>query len=74
MSGKFTMIIEHDNFGYYGYCPELKGCQTQGETHDEATENLKEAVSLYIETLSVEEKQELFNKEVTTTFHEVELV
>lgn len=50
MSGKFTMIIEHDSDGYYGYCPELKGCQTQGETYEETTEYLEEAISLYLET------------------------
>ena len=53
MHGKLTMIIEHDNDGYYAYCPELKGCQTQGESYDESMDNLKEAVDLYLETLSL---------------------
>ncbi len=29
---KVTVI---DEFGYYAYCPELKGCHTQGDTLDE---------------------------------------
>lgn len=41
MSGRFTMLIEHDDYGYYGYCPELSGCQTQGDTYEEAEANLK---------------------------------
>ncbi len=44
-------IIEKDDFGYYAYCPELKGCQTQGKTFEEALANIKEAVELYLETL-----------------------
>jgi len=52
---KFTGIIEGDSDGYYAYCPELKGCQTQGETVEEALTNLREAVELYTETLSPEE-------------------
>ena len=56
MSGKCTMIVEHDKFGYYAYCPELKGCQTQGDSYDESIANLKEAIDLYLETLSEQEK------------------
>ncbi len=57
MTGKFTMIIEHDSNGYFGFCPELNGCQTQGETYEETEKNLKEAIGLYLETLTKEEKQ-----------------
>jgi predicted RNase H-like HicB family nuclease len=52
---KFTAIIEGDKDGYYAYCPELKGCQTQGQGVDEALANLREATELYLETLSAEE-------------------
>jgi len=72
MSGKFTLIIEHDDNGYYGYCPELKGCQTQGDNYEETEENLREAVALYLETLTNDEKQILFKKEIKASFHEVE--
>lgn len=49
---KFTAIIEGDRDGYYAYGPELKGCQTQGDTTAEALANLREAADLYVETLS----------------------
>lgn len=52
MSIKLSTVIEKDINGYYAYCPELKGCQTQGDTLDEVYENLKEAIHLYLETLS----------------------
>jgi predicted RNase H-like HicB family nuclease len=70
---KVTIIIEKDEFGYYAYCPELKGCHTQGDTLDEVLKNIKEAVELYLETLTEEEKKLLLNKEVLTTFFEVKV-
>ena len=36
----------------FAYCPELKGCHTQGDTVEEALANLREAAGLYLETLS----------------------
>jgi predicted RNase H-like HicB family nuclease len=32
-------------------CPSLPGCISQGETPSQAIENIKEAISLYIQTL-----------------------
>jgi predicted RNase H-like HicB family nuclease len=52
---RFTAIIEGDKDGFYAYCPELKGCQTQGDTVEESLLHLREAVELYLETLSAEE-------------------
>ncbi len=49
---KVTIIIEKDEYGYYAFCPELPGCHSQGDSTEEALENVKEAVDLYLETLS----------------------
>ena len=46
---KFTVIIEKDKDGYYAYCPELQGCYSQGDTYEEALENIKDAIKLHIE-------------------------
>ncbi len=32
-------------------CPSLPGCVSQGKTREEALENIKEAIELYIEVL-----------------------
>ena len=45
------VIVEKDENGYYAYCPELAGCQSQGDTFKEVMVNIKEAVELYLETL-----------------------
>lgn len=54
MSYKVSTIIEKDDNGYYAYCPELKGCHSQGDTLDEVSRNIKEAIELYLESLSYE--------------------
>jgi predicted RNase H-like HicB family nuclease len=73
MKYKISTIIEKDDSGYYAYCPELKGCQSQGETFDEALSNIREAIELYLETLPEEERKLYLNKEIFTTTLEVKV-
>jgi predicted RNase H-like HicB family nuclease len=53
MSRKASAVVEKDEHGFYVWCPELKGCQSQGASLEEALANIKEAIELYLETLSV---------------------
>ncbi len=47
---RYTIVVERDEDGVYiASCPMLQGCYTQGETYEEALENLKDAVRLHIE-------------------------
>jgi predicted RNase H-like HicB family nuclease len=73
MPYKVSIIIEKDEDGYYAYCPELPGCQTQGDSLEEVRKNIQEAVELYLETLSESEKQALQNKEIFTMTLEVKV-
>ncbi len=73
MSYKIDVVIEKDEDGYYAYCPALKGCQTQGDTLEEVQANIKEAIELYLETLSDEEKSILQRQEVLTMTLEVQV-
>jgi predicted RNase H-like HicB family nuclease len=43
------IIIEKDEDGYVGYCPELQGCYVQGNTYEEALASLKDAIALHIQ-------------------------
>ena len=45
---KLRVIIEPDEDVYVAYCPELPGCVTYGETEEEARENIKKALELYL--------------------------
>ncbi|MGG6267595.1 type II toxin-antitoxin system HicB family antitoxin [Leptolyngbya sp. AN03gr2] len=73
MSYKIDVVIEKDADGYYAYCPALKGCQTQGDNLEEVQANIKEAIGLYLSTLSEEEKQALQKQEVLTMTLEVQV-
>jgi predicted RNase H-like HicB family nuclease len=44
----FSAIIDHDTDGYWAHCPELPGCWVQGENHEEALANLREACLLHV--------------------------
>lgn len=70
---QLSIVIEKDEFGYYAYCPALEGCYTQGDSLQEAKANIKEAINLYLSTLSDSEKQELLNQEVMTEILEVQV-
>jgi predicted RNase H-like HicB family nuclease len=43
------IVIEGDADGYFVSCPALQGCYSQGDTYEEAVENIRDAVRLHIE-------------------------
>ena len=50
MKYKYRILIEKDeNDIYIGSCPALQGCYSQGDTVDEALQNIKDAIQLHIE-------------------------
>jgi len=59
-----VVILEDETGGYVAFVPSLPGCHTQGESIDEVLENIKEAIELYLETLSDEEKEEFTSQRV----------
>ena len=72
-SYQVTVIIEKDEYGYYAYCPQLEGCQSQGDSLEEIKANIQEAIELYLSTLDQEEKQLLFKKEISTVNMEIQV-
>jgi predicted RNase H-like HicB family nuclease len=55
MGRRFTAIIELDEDGYYvGSVPELPGCHTQARTLETLMERIREAIELYLETVSTQ--------------------
>ena len=71
MTRKASVLIEKDEHGFYAWCPELKGCQSQGITIEDALANIREAIELYLETLSEDERDESLSREILTTTVEV---
>jgi predicted RNase H-like HicB family nuclease len=68
---KVSVVIERDEHGCYAYCPELPGCHTQGPTLEAAIERIKEAIDLYLETLSTGEIESCLSRDILTTSIEV---
>ena len=59
---KYRVKLEKTEEGYAVWCPGLPGCWSQGVTEEEALENIKDAIQLYLETA-----EELTNDQETRT-------
>jgi predicted RNase H-like HicB family nuclease len=47
---RFKVILEaSDEGGYTAYVPSLPGCISEGDTKEQALENIHEAIELYLE-------------------------
>lgn len=47
----FTVVMTHEDGGYVVTVPALPGCVTEGDGFDEALENARDVVRLYLESL-----------------------
>jgi predicted RNase H-like HicB family nuclease len=54
---KYRVLIEQDEDGVYvAEVPSLPGCLSQGETREQALENIKEAITVYLESLEAHDE------------------
>ncbi len=59
----YRVIIEKgEDFGYVVHCPAIPGCHSQGETIEEAVENIKDAIRGCLSVL--DEDVSISNKEI----------
>ena len=63
---QLTAIITKEGDGYSSLCPELD-IASQGDTVQEARDNLREALELFFETASPAEIKECLREEVYVT-------
>ncbi len=70
MKYKLTAIIEREGDGYTALSPEID-IASQGDTIEEARDNLKEALELFFETASPEEINSRFTGDIFVTQVEV---
>jgi predicted RNase H-like HicB family nuclease len=57
-------IIVNDKYGFHAYCPELKGCLTEGDTYDNTYNNIQEAAKLYLDNSTNKEKKEISKRKI----------
>ncbi|MBC7284638.1 type II toxin-antitoxin system HicB family antitoxin [Hoeflea sp.] len=67
---KLTAIIEREGDGYVSLCPELD-IASQGDSIEEARDNLREALELFFEAASSEEVKQRLRGEIFVTQVEV---
>jgi predicted RNase H-like HicB family nuclease len=53
---EYKIVLEPDleDGGYVVHCPTLPGCYSQGDTRDEALDNIREAIEAYLESLKID--------------------
>lgn len=47
---EFEILMEPDGDGFHVWCPALPGCHSFGLTREEARENVKEAIELWLQS------------------------
>ncbi len=52
-----VIVHEAEEGGYWVEAPALPGCYSQGETLDDALDNVKEAIALYLEALMDDDRR-----------------
>jgi predicted RNase H-like HicB family nuclease len=64
---KWRVVLESDSEtgDWAVWCPELPGCVSAGETEEEALENIKEAITLYLEPNPIKLKSGAVLREVS---------
>jgi len=50
---EYKIVLEPDpeDGGYVVHCPALPGCYSQGDTRDQALDNIREAIEAHLESL-----------------------
>ncbi len=70
MKQTLTAIIEREGNGYVALCPELD-IASQGDSIEQARNNLREALELFVEAASAEEIKQRLHDEIYVTQLEV---
>ncbi len=66
---KWRVILEKDpeTGDFSVWCPELPGCTSCGETEEQALENIKEAIELYLQPDDINLSSDVMIREVIIT-------
>ena len=68
---KYTAFIGPTATGYSAHVPDLPGCVAAARTLEETRQLIREAIELYLETLTEEERAAALRQQILTTSVEV---
>ena len=61
---RYPVVVHKSEYGYDVHCLILPGCHSQGDTLEEALQNIKDAIVTYLEMISEEAKGSIYEVEV----------
>ena len=62
---EILIVMHKSKYGYDVSCPPLQGCHSQGETEEEAIENIRDAICEYLTALKqIKRRQKLLTIQV----------
>jgi len=71
---KLKVLIRPEAVGGYSVSvPALPGCHSQGETRDEALQNIKEAAELWLEVVAERTQRQTMEESADAELQEIEL-
>lgn len=44
---RIPVVIEKNADGYFAFCPELRGCYTEGDSYEEVLGNIRGAIRIH---------------------------
>lgn len=53
---KYPVVLNKTEYGFDVHCPVFPGCHSQGDTMEEAMNNIKDAIKTYLKMISEETK------------------
>ena len=68
---RYAVVIEKTGTGFGAHVPDLPGCVSTGRTIEETDRNIREAIELFLETLSDDEVSAALSHQILTTSIEV---
>ena len=75
---KFRVVLYETEEGFGVFCPSLHGCVSQGDTREEALENIQSAIREYLEVVWIVAKENIAkdieeDSSLKVTYGEVEV-
>lgn len=64
MNWRVVLEQDPDTKEWAAWCPELPGCTSAGETQEEALDNIREAIELYLEPSPIKVSGDAITREV----------
>ena len=56
---KFKVVLYESDEGFAVFCPGLRGCVSQGDTREEALENIQSGIREYLEAVWIVTKENI---------------